>query len=87
MNKLLKIEREMSVGIWDNLTESITIYKDRTVIKSHGIKWKNNNGTLVSKNTRIIGKGHEAFLQAIENAENNDVGPDDYIWDVLFNTA
>lgn len=80
---LAKIERTISVGIWNNLDETITVYPDRTLVKSYTVRWLNNNGSLKPTNQRITGSQHSAILKAIENADQDDVCPDDYIMEVM----
>lgn len=82
--KLAEVEREIQVGIWENLTESIAIYADRTVIKSWTVRWVNNSGSLKPTRERVTGNRHAAFLKALENAKSDDVEPEDYIFEALF---
>ena len=82
--KLASVERTIQCGIWDNLTESIAVYSDRTIIKSWTVRWVNNSGSLKPTRERVTGPRHAAFLRAIENAKADDVEPDDYIFDAMF---
>lgn len=80
---LAKIERTISVGIWDNLDEVLTVYPDRTLLKSYTVQWTNNNGSLKPTNQRITGAQHAAILKAIEAAKEDEVDPEDYIMEVM----
>lgn len=80
---LAKVKRTISVGIWDNLDETITVYPDRTLVKSYTVRWKNNSGSLKPTNQRITGQQHAAILKAIENAKQDEVDPEDYIMEVM----
>jgi len=80
---LAQIVRNIQVGIWDNLSEVITVYPDRTLVKSYTVRWVNNSGSLKPTNKRITGAQHVAILQAIKNAEADEVDPEDYIMEVM----
>lgn len=80
---LAKVERDIQVGIWSNLKETITVYPDRTVVKSWMVRWINNNGSLKPVNQRITGQQHAALLTAVQNASADNCEPDDYIWEVM----
>lgn len=80
---LAKIERTIKVGIWENLNETITVYPDRTLVKSYTVRWVNNSGSLKPTNQRITGAQHAAILKAIENADADEVDPEDYIMEVV----
>lgn len=80
---LAKIERTIQVSIWDNLNETITVYPDRTLVKSYIVRWVNNSGSLKPTNQRITGPQHDAILKAIDNAVDDEVEPDDYIMEVM----
>ena len=80
---LARIERTIKVGIWDNLGETITVYPDRTLVKSYTVRWVNNSGSLKPTNQRITGAQHEALLKAVENAKQDGGYPEDYIMEVM----
>lgn len=84
--KLASVEKEISVGIWSNLTESVTVYADRTVVKSWTVRWVNNSGSLKPTRERLTGSRHTAILRAVENAKADECEPDDYIFDAIFET-
>lgn len=63
--------REESVGIWDNLTATLTLYDDRAVYRGHTIRWHNNSGSLADHNCRIVGHPHAELLKlARDEAED-----------------
>ena len=85
--KLASVSRTIHVGIWDNLTESVTVYADRTVIKSWKVLWVNNSGSLKPTRERVTGTQHAAMIRAVEMAKADEVDADDYIFEVMFQFA
>ena len=78
-NKIIHTaERNVQVGIWDNCTDVIRVYADRTVAHLNSVRWVNNSGSLHTEKTRITGKRHADILAAL-----NDDAPDT-AWELVY---
>jgi hypothetical protein len=65
MSKLLHIiERDISVGIYENCIDVAQIYEDRTVATLAGVRWVKNTGGYHEYKHRISGTHHEAIKAA-----------------------
>ena len=78
---MIKIEKDTSVGIYDNCQNIARIYPDRTIVHQPGIKWDGNSGTLHTYKHRITGDAHADILKAV--TEDEDGMGDQTAWGII----
>jgi hypothetical protein len=65
MSKVLTASRNVSVGIYDNCTNTIRCYPDRTIARLATLRWVNNTGRLHYIRIRVTGPDHEIIRAAL----------------------
>jgi hypothetical protein len=64
-SKVLTASRNVSVGIYDNCTNTIRCYPDRTIARLATVRWTGNTGTLDYTTIRVTGRDHEIIRAAL----------------------
>lgn len=82
MAKLLNtITRDTKVGIYDNCTDVVRVYEDRTVARLAGVKWIGNTGGYHEYKYRIDGAIHNKIVAASAD------GCDETVFDLVAQAA
>lgn len=79
MAKLIStLQRDVSVGIYDNCEDVVRVYEDRTIAHLSGVRWVGNTGGYHCYKHRIDGATHQRIVAAAKDEA------DDTVWDLVY---